>query len=246
VKFSERIWTPYIEFGYQRSNFFDWLLAISWFDVAKADRNTHLVDDVTVGNNRINDTFPFASNNLGDWPDAVTRSNDQVTDPDTDFFIFPAAGGLRVFDLAPIVLVPPPVVTETLYNRIDLTMIEFKGGGRSWYPVYNWGKLGFASGPLFALIPYTLVTTQTIIAEPAIDPDDPVLFQAAHKQVDTWWDLGWFGAADMELRYGPVYGKGSIGYDIYFRNLTYTGVADVETRFNPSGWSLALTGGLHF
>jgi hypothetical protein len=39
---------------------------------------------------------------------------------------------------------------------------------------------------------------------------------------------------DMELRYGPAYGKGSVGYEIYFRNLTFTGGGDVETRFNPS------------
>ena len=40
---------------------------------------------------------------------------------------------------------------------------------------------------------------------------------------------------DMELRYGLAYGKGSVRYEIYFRNLTYTGGGDVATRCNPSG-----------
>jgi hypothetical protein len=50
----------------------------------------------------------------------------------------------------------------------------------------------------------------------------------------------------MELHYGPVYGKASVGYDIYFRKVTYTGAGDVETRFNPTGWNLIFTGGVNF
>ncbi|MEJ2719296.1 MAG: hypothetical protein P8182_19550, partial [Deltaproteobacteria bacterium] len=252
VKFAEQIWAPYIELGYQPSNFFDVFCAISWFTTAKADRNTRLVDDPVAGLNRINDVFPFFSNRIGTWPATVVRSSDIVV---ADLLIFPVGGPVRYFDIEQLTAADQVLgLSETLYNRIDLTMVEFKGGGRSWFSVLNWGKLGFATGPLLALIPYTVETSQTVrTLDDILNPNDGILYpsgsvllQADHERADTLWDLGWFGAADLAFGSGPVYGKASIGYDVYFRELKDTSIGGVENRFNPSGWSLTLTGGVNF
>ena len=57
------------------------------------------------------------------------------------------------------------IFTEMLTQRMDITTIEFKVAGRSWFPMFETGCIGVSYGGLFAVNPYRIVTRSVAYAD---------------------------------------------------------------------------------
>ncbi|MFH1117619.1 MAG: hypothetical protein V1792_27180, partial [Pseudomonadota bacterium] len=142
-------------------------------------------------------------------------------------------------------------VTETLYNRLDFTAIEFKVGGSSWVPLWGMGQVGTSFGLLWTPIPYTVVTRSLVVAdETSADAGvtaGDIIIDAAKKQEDIWlWpNIGLFVGGDLQLGWGRYFAKSSVEYDVYFGNSNRWGDI-VENVVNLTGVNATFTAGAFF
>jgi hypothetical protein len=137
--------------------------------------------------------------------------------------------------------------TETLFQRFDVTTIEFKAAGRSWFPVFEAGSVGVAFGGLFAVSPYEIETRSIAIADGRNIvqlPQGTVIQNVDNKVKDTHLNLGMCASADLEAGTDRYFLKGTMEFDWYFIKLHHRGV--VDAYYNPSGLAFSLVGGLRF
>jgi hypothetical protein len=244
--------------GYRPSSFFDVLLGVSWFTLSQTSQ-TRATSNAFLYRRTFDDTFRFTGTDTQSWPlvfsSVVTAA---TTNPvsTSDYVIYPvgrAAGRdlpTRVFTEEVDPTVPPIPVEEILYNRIDLTAIEFKSGGRSWLPLYGAGEIGTSLGVLFAPMPVTIVTRSRIVAL-ADSPDAGViagdtLIDAAQKQEEVWlWkNIGLYVGADLRLNFGRFFAQSNIEYDIYPIENTYGEI--VVNKVNITGLNADFVAGTSF
>jgi hypothetical protein len=266
------LWMPYFEVGYQYSTYFNFLMGLSWFSLSESYR-TVLPYELQELATSIVDTFPFQSSNPGAWPDAfLFNSTDNplfVAAPgsvpyDENYFMFPVGTADGILPERQVAQVPvleiPGAIRQTLANQLDLTMYEFKFGGRSWYPMWGLGRFGASLGGLFAPTPYTLVQVNRLepqieVLDPntglpvfwpgtaiPINPGNPLI--AAHETRDYWWNYGIFGGVDAEIGVGTFYAKATAEYDWYIFRGGHSGA--VKTSFDPSGYAISVGGGIRF
>lgn len=248
-------WSPYIEFGFQYSNTFDLFLGFSEFTFNKSNRTQASYNFQGSVMNAV-DTFTFISNNSRDampTPFLSTAIGGPGQPMEGQYQLDPTSG-TRSFVTSAVQSSPLGSLTEMVASKIDVTMYEIRTGARTWYPLNGFGRLTVAAGPLFAWIPYN-VATSILLTNPAdiIDPNTQQLIFAANRvfrqtnkfQSGTWFDFGGFASAGLELGTERWFLMSEFGFDGYFLS-THCATNNVDTTFNPSGWSITMGAGMRF
>ena len=253
LEFTNKIWTPYIEVGVTYSTMFDFFLAASCFTLTESFLDTRPIDPFPLQRRVFTDTFQFTSDDVTNtW--VFPFSSDipaGSTNPDTtkSYNVFPAGrgGGIglptRTFSEVADPTVSLIQANETLFNRLDLTAIEFKAGGRSWIPLWGLGRLGTMAGGLVTPMPYTVVARSTVTTTAdVVDVNGAVVLPAGTTLIDlpvnqwsTAWAFGLFCGVDVEVGNPRFFVKTGLEYDWYF---DFTGLqfgTPVENRVNLSG-----------
>jgi hypothetical protein len=265
LEFTNKIWTPYIEVGVAYSTMFDWFLGASWFTLAESFLTTRPIDPFPLARRAFRDSFAFTSGNAAQSWVVANFTSDIPTpnaNPDTTqiYDIFPAgkAGGASLPTRTFLQVVDPTVnliqANETLFNRLDLTVIEFKAGGRSWIPLWGLGRFGTMLGGLVTPMPYKVaarsqVTTTADVLDvngAVVVPAGTILIDEPQNQWSTAWAFGLFGGVDVEVGNPRFFVKTGLEYDWYF---DFTGLQfgqPVENRVNLSGVGATGTLGVRF
>lgn len=261
IDFTNNIWTPYAEFGYRASSYFDCIFAISGFSNSSTFQRTYPAR-AELYRRTFRDTFHYdSSNTASNWLEPFDSDiPNGTTNPDETqgYVIYPAgqAGGVnlptRIFSTELDPFVPPTAAAETLYNRIDFTAIEFKSGGRSWFPLYGMGEIGTSLGVLATVMPVTIVTSSRVVAvednaAAGVTAGDLLVYSALKKEdVWFWKNLGLFVGLDLRLASGPFFAQSTVEYDLYPVDNKYDDFAGVTTTVNISGLNGSLTVGTVF
>jgi hypothetical protein len=258
VNFDERIWAPYIEFGVQYSNYFDLIFASSWFNKRESVSAT-VPASVVLQRRGFRDTFSFESTNttqnwLGNFSSDIPNPN---ADPDTTqtYVIFPVGRATgtgrptRTFFVDDDPNVPPTAAVDQIFDSFDLTVIEFKMGGRSSAPLWGLGQWSLGLGMLLSPMPYTVVTNHVVTATAnnaaaGITAGD-VLINTAIKQSDVFWfNPGLYVSSDLTMGNTGYFLNWNVEYDAYFNEKSYGDT--VENHIDLSGWSSAIGMGIRF
>lgn len=261
IRFTDKIWTPYVEFGYRASSYFDCIFGISGFNQSNTLQRTYGVQ-ARMYRRTFRDTFHYeSSNSASTWLEPFDSAIDATganPDPAQFYAIYPAgqSGGVnlptRRFTIELDPFIPPIAAQETIYNRIDFTAIEIKAGGRSWFPLYGLGEIGTSLGLLVTPMPVTIVTSSRVVAlEDNVDAGvtaGDVLVYTANKHEDFWFwqNIGAFVGLDLRLGTGRFFGQSTLEYDVYFADNTYNGFPGVTNSVNISGLNASLTAGASF
>ncbi|MDQ7785190.1 MAG: hypothetical protein RDU20_20055 [Desulfomonilaceae bacterium] len=261
IEFTNRILTPYFEAGYRASSFFNFMFGFSWFTVNQTYQ-TVLAGQGYVSRRIFLDSFFFRSTQPDPWVTGgfssafIANTSSENPNPiDYYFHLYPAGTGTamnlptRTFSTAIDPAIPAFAVEETLYNKLDFTALEFKFGGRSWYPLYGMGEIGTSAGFLWTPMPYTVTTRSTVVAAED-SPDAGVvagqtLTQTGYYRNDVWRsNFGLFIGGDVRLGWGRWYVESNLGYDIYLTDATCGDI--VENVVNLSGVNATFTAGTYF
>ncbi len=139
------------------------------------------------------------------------------------------------------------IFTEMLTQRMDITTIEFKVAGRSWFPMFDAGCVGVSFGGLFAANPYRIVTRSVAYADGrnvVLLAPGTIIQDVENKVEDTHINLGMCAGADLEVGTNRFFLRGNMEYDWYFIMLHHKGVTEVY--YSPSGLTFSLLGGIRF
>jgi hypothetical protein len=258
--FDDLLWGPVVEFGYQYTNFFDLVLGVAGFNSGTTYGRTTR-KSIPLARRAYRDTFAFESTDPAAWPATTYFWSGNATDAGNNYLIYPSGSdtagvdsqlGTREFFLLVDEAGPRVAANETIFNRLDFTAIETKFGGRSWYPLWGMGRMGFSFGGALTVMPYTHVSSVTYNASGDQTITDglttlnitngQLLASTAIRNRDIWLSEGLYAAGDLEFGTGAIFVKSNLEYDYYFRTVHYGDI--VENRVNLSGWSghLALGG----
>lgn len=255
--FQNRVWGPYVEFGFQSSALFDVFMGLSAFQVSRTFSETRQTI-VPFARRGFRDTFGFQSSDTAVWSAVNFYSVDGTTGQ--SYFIFPNEGSgqpipTRTFYNAVDVTVPATPAQETITGKLDFTTVESRSGGRAWVPLWGLGRMGTSFGGLLAATSGTLTSTGVYVAtadSPPLVPDGAplrvagdVLINSAQKQDSLAYNLGLFCGADLELGSCRWFVKSAIEYNYYFYG-TLMESDIVATKVNLSGAAATITGGLRF
>ncbi len=255
--FQNRVWAPYIEFGFQSTALFDIFTGISWFPVSRTFSETRQVL-VPFARRGFRDTFGFQSSDPANW--SVTNFWSVLGEAGQSYFIFPNNGSTepvpsRTFFIAVDSDVPATPAQETITSTLDFTTIESRTGGRTWIPLWGMGRFGTNFGALLAATRAKLTTNAIYVATADSPPLLPggaplvpaggTLINTVLQQDPTQWNLGLFGGIDAELGSCRWFVKSALEYNYYFYG---TIVEDdiISSKVNLSGVAANILGGMRF
>ncbi|MFH0824451.1 MAG: hypothetical protein V2B18_16985, partial [Pseudomonadota bacterium] len=260
LQFTNDLFTPYAELGFQYSNYFDFFLGGSYFSWSNTFTTNYSVS-IAAYNRAFTDQFTFTSQ--GDdntWAEQFPHyQTNYFTTVSTSgapyYFIYPMgrADGSgrpnRSFSLRLDPNVSPTAGNEYFQNTLDVSGIEFKLGGRSWVPLYGMGRIGTTLGALITPMPYKFISTSTITAlatnaAAGLTAGQTVMV-SSNSQNDIWCAYGLSCGVDLELGSGNFLVRGSGEYNIYFTQNTFD-AQRIVAIVNPSGGSLSLSVGGRF
>lgn len=252
---------PSIEAGFTYGNFLDFFFGVSWFTTDRS-WGTTLPSNSFVGVPTFTDAFLFTSDDTNNFPAATGFDSETPAagggNVNNSYFIFPVgiggdAGTLPVRTFSSAVLVPDVQSTETFNQSIDLSIVEFRPGGRAWFALSELCRMGASMGPLFSTMSYEadsrqvitsdVLVTDPITAEVIFNPGDVILSERFHDD-GSFFNFGCWFAADFEMGAGNFFFRSSAEYDVYFRKFRKTQIA--ETSVNMNGFSATVGGGLRF
>ena len=261
IAFTDKIWTPWLEFGYRASSYFDCIFGVSGFNNSNVFQRGYLVQ-AQLYRRTFKDTYLFeSSNSLGVWMgNFSSRILSTATNPDPTkyYVIYPAgrAGGLnlptRAFYFLPDPTVAAVPAEEIIYNRIDFTAIEFKSGGRSWFPLYGLGEIGTSLGVLVTPMPVTIVNSSRVVAladsaDAGVTAGDTLLNIAdKHEEFWFWRNLGLFVGLDLRLSMGRFFAQSAVEYDWYPVDNEYKDFPGITNTINIGGVNATFTAGAFF
>lgn len=127
-----------------------------------------------------------------------------------------------------------PAFTQQIAYHLDLTGYQIRAGGRSWFPMWGFGRIATSLGMINTFMPYTVDVIRTITAEGSRSDSRKALF----------WHFAGFAGVEMEIGFRSFFGKGQFEYS--FGTQPKREVLDVVTYVNPQGFTVALSGGLRF
>jgi hypothetical protein len=161
------------------------------------------------------------------WPDGVG----QGTFPVRAFYeVFPAG----VNDS----------VEEDITHRLDISIFEGRLGGKSWFPIFGFGRLAFSLGGAYLPIHYTVSGTRNVFS---LGPHAPgVIIDSRIEVLDGWWlwNFGGFAAAEVELQIGSFLARLGAEYVLSYSQTVK--VLEVNTTINPGGLGALATVGFAF
>ena len=249
--FQNRVWAPYIEFGFQSTALFDVFMGVSAFQVSRTFTESRQTI-APFARRGFRDTFGFSSSDPAVWTfvnfDSAAGADGQ------SYFIYPNNGtGQPIPSRTFFNAIDPDVVAtlaqETITGKLDFTTVESRSGGRAWIPLWGLGRIGTNFGGLLAATSQTLNSTALYVAT-APNPAagvlaGDVLINTALKQDSVVWNLGLFCGADLELGFNRIFVKSEIEYNYYYY-ATNIESEFIATRVNLSGAAATITGGLRF
>jgi hypothetical protein len=246
TEFSEGIWTPALELGFQWTNFFDIFGAFSWYDISdKVSRNWA----GTSGTMRrgFRDTFPFSSDNSANWIVGFWTSSTVVENENVNYQILPDSPGpfgmpRREFYLVNISSSGGVPVTEHLNLETTVRVYETKVGARSWIPLYGLGRFGITLGPLMNILNYS-ATTHNVYTFGTVPGPQSIAYANLNK--GTLLSFGVFSGADLELTYGQFFGRLTGQYTVTEQKQIVNDDA-TSTNVNLSGFSTIIAGGIRW
>ena len=179
---THKILTPFLEAGFQVSNYFDAFLGFCWFDLSDSFDFSEITQ-VYTGRMAYRDTFPFRSEiNTDTWSHVTNNAtvtealgitqffsgsrNQAAPAPSLQSVIFPngysdSYGGVptrRFFE----VIGPRGPVYPALYSvhtYLHMQAYEFRNGVRSWFPLGGRARLATSTGFLFTPVQFIINTT---------------------------------------------------------------------------------------
>ncbi len=249
VNYTEKIFWPTFELGYQYSNFFDFFYGLSWYQLGETTSRNYTVEAQPY-RTAFTDTYSFYSDNADvNWTTGRFSSTTTVGDEENvNQYIFPDASGPAGFPsrtffdnrVASTSAFPSETWVETLVFRSDIDVYENRFGARSWVPLYGLGKLGVSTGLL--VIPmhhrtqaHTSYAVQLGAAPLAEDVDQKYGWVLA---------FGGFGAIDLALARNGYFLRTNIQYNIAEQKAFEA--LQIEANLNVSGFSSMLVAGMEF
>jgi hypothetical protein len=255
--FDNRVWAPYIEFGFQSTALFDVFYGVSAFQASRTFSETRSTI-VPFARRGFRDTFGFQSSDPAVW--SVGNFWSVGGTDGQSYFIYPNDGSAqpvpnRAFFNAVDVTVPGTPAQESITAQLDFTTIESRSGGRAWIPLWGMGRMGTSFGGLAAATTATLTSSALYVATAASPPLVPggaplrlagdVLVNSSGTTKSSLWNFGIFCAADLELGFSRIFVKSAIEYNYYFYG-TIVESDIIATKVNLSGAAATISGGLRF
>lgn len=160
------------------------------------------------------------------WPDGVG----QGAYPLREFFdVFPS-GALESLQ-------------EEISQRVDISVKENRFGGKSWVPLLPNLRMGVSLGAILSPI-YFRISGNRRVTSLGPRASGLVLENRAEVSRGVWWNVGLFGAVDLQLARGPLFAQVSVDYSVC-RNQSVS-LFNVETTVNPGGFGTFLGLGISF
>jgi hypothetical protein len=134
-------------------------------------------------------------------------------------------------------------VQESVSQRMDFTVFENRFGGKSWVPLWGFGRFAVKAGGLLSPLRYDLTGSRHV---ESLGPNAPGVVLENSTLTLTGWRLntGVFLGSELEIAYNGILGRATIEYnackDESFQLLT------TNTTFNPGGLGASFTGGVTF
>jgi hypothetical protein len=130
-------------------------------------------------------------------------------------------------------------VTRQTNYKMRMEVYESRWGGRSWFPIWGFGRIATTLGVIGSVIPYDVEVESTIAG-----PNVLASSQQGHHW-DHFWYLGVIGGAELEVDYNRFLAKAAFEYSLG-TNYEYETLLGTTTEMNPSGFSMAFHGGMRF
>jgi hypothetical protein len=251
--YSNKIWTPTIEVGFQAGNFFDFFYGFSWYSLGHGFGNT-VTQPTPMSVRGFRDAWPFFSDDVSGIPGAVFNSSVSIVGGNElgniNYLIHMDTAGqngsfpTRTFFLADYPGGGDENIQEVVFHRADLGIYENRFGARSWAPIFGLGRIGATAGLLVTPIHYQMSTTTLVTSEGPNLPAGTVMYSSNIQNRDWWWNFGGFIGADIEIGLPRYYFSGSVEYSLCKREMFQQ--ESVETFFNPGGFAATFGGGIRF
>jgi len=161
----------------------------------------------------------------------VGRQANNFFDLYATFSWYSFSNGKGIFQLNEIM----PGGIRNIAYRLDVDAYRIAAGGRSWFPLTEYGRIATTLGMVQALLPYKVAVTR------ALTPGDVF---AADSHNGLWWYVAGAVGVEMEMGVRNVFGKAQVGYN--FGTQHKVEVLDTTTYVNPTSLTVALSGGLRF
>jgi hypothetical protein len=255
--FQNRVWAPYIEFGFQSTALFDVFYGVSFFQVSRTFTETRQTV-AQFARRAYRDTYAFYSSDTAPW--TILNFDSTAGTATETYKIYPNDNSgrpipSRTFFTSVDSTVPLTPAQESITAQLDFTTIESRSGGRAWIPLWGMGRMGTSFGGLAAATTATLTSNALYVATAASPPLLPggaplrlagdVLVNSSGTTKASLWNFGIFCAADLELGFSRIFVKSAIEYNYYFYG-TIVESDIIATKVNLSGAAATISAGLRF
>jgi len=218
---------PGINSVYRGPHFFDAGVKYMWFDTVKVVVNRFSNPGSVESFNESQRVF---NNDMWVPVFEVGRQANNFFDLYGGFSWFSLANAARFNQVS----ANNPLITQAIAYNLDLSGYQFQMGGRSWFPLWGFGRIATTLGVINTLMPYTMDVTRTITGEGSRFDSKKALF----------WHFAGYAGVELEVGYRSFYGKTQFQYNLGTQPKRE--VLDVVAYVNPSGFMVALSGGLRF
>ncbi len=164
-----------------------------------------------------------------------------------DFRLWPDGPGQGVFPVRQFYEVFPngstDHVQESISQRVDFSVWENRFGGKSWVPLWGFGRFAVKAGGLLSPLRYELTGSRHV---ESLGPNAPGVVIDNSTVTLTGWRLnyGAFVGSELEIAYWGLLGKATVEYNVC-KDESFT-LLTTNTTFNPGGLGASFTGGLTF
>lgn len=218
---------PGIRSVYRGPHFFNAGAKYMWFDTVKVVVNPYSNPGSAES---FNESWHSFDNNMWVPVFEVGRQANNFFDLYAGFSWYSLANAKRFYQISQ----NNPAVTQQIAYHLDLSGYQIHAGGRSWFPLWGFGRLATSLGMINSLIPYTVDVTRTITGEGTRFDSKKAL----------WWHVAGYVGVELEIGIRNFFGKTQFEYNVGTQPKRQ--VLDTVTYVNPQGFTVALSGGLRF
>lgn len=125
------------------------------------------------------------------------------------------------------------------HYKVRMEVYESRWGGRSWFPIFGFGRIATTLGITSSVVPYN------VEVEIINSGGNVATFTTQGRHKDYFFHWGVIGGVELELDYNRFLAKAAFDYSIGNR-YEYETLLGTTTEINPAGFSMAFHGGLRF